>query len=271
MSENVLRSARIRAALMTVCGLALAVVGLPAVTAQNPQTVAPPKTAADNLPTGRALADKHIDAIGGLEAFKAIKSIRLRGTAEITAQNISGEFEAVQARPAKLIERITIPMIGVTEEGYDGKVGWSIDPQQGPSLLTGRELAEFADDAEFDSVLHPANRVRELTTVERTQFDGHPAFKVKAVLVSGMEQFEYYDVDSGLEIGWEGTRATSLGVLPVVMTLRDYKRFGSLMHATTSVLRQLGVDETLHLTSVEYNVVPGNAFDLPKTIKALIK
>jgi hypothetical protein len=36
------------------------------------------------------------------------------------------------------------------------------------------------------------------------------------------------------------------------------------------VMRQLGADQTMRLTSCEFNSVPSSAFDLPKPIKALI-
>ncbi len=58
------------------------------------------------------------------------------------------------ARPNKLLRKVEIPSVGHVESGYDGKVGWSIDPLAGPSLLTGRELSEIADDAWFDGTLH---------------------------------------------------------------------------------------------------------------------
>jgi hypothetical protein len=138
-------------------------------------------------------------------------------------------------------------------------------------VIAGRELAEIAEDAWFDSPLHQPGRFRSLQTLERTEFDGRPAFKVKAVFVSGLEQIEYFDAEKNFEIGWEASRATPNGILPTIAKFREYKRFGALLLPSLVVMRQLGADQTMRLTSCEYNAVPSNAFDLPKPIKALIK
>ena len=135
------------------------------------------------LPSAQELVARHVTAIGGEAAFKAVKSMRERGKIEIAAQGIVGEFEVALARPAKLLQRISVPTLGQFEQGYDGKVAWSIDPQSGPALLAGRELTEITDDAWFDAPLHPPGRFRLLETLARTDFDGRPAFKVRILKV----------------------------------------------------------------------------------------
>jgi hypothetical protein len=223
------------------------------------------------LPNARDLVDRHVAAIGGEAAFKALKSLRLRGRFEITGQSISAEFEQLAARPDRLLLRADIPGVGHTEQGYDGKVGWSIDPQAGPKLLKGRELDETIADADFDGPLHVPERIKELTTTARTQFDGRDAYKVKVVLRSGVEQDEYFDAETGFEIGWEANRETQLGVLPTTAILRDYKKFGPVMQPTTLVQKMLFLEQVLHVASVEYDNVPPDTFTLPPSIRALIK
>jgi hypothetical protein len=244
--------------------LLLALLGFaaPAALSTAPQT--------SGLPSAQELVSRHVAAIGGEAAFKAVKSMRQRGTVEMVAEGISGEFDVMLARPAKLLQRISVPTFGQFEQGYDGKVAWSIDPQSGPAVMAGRELTEIAEDAWFDAPLHQASRLRSLETLERTEFDGRPAFKVKAVFLSGVEQIEYFDAEKSFEIGWEASRATPNGILPTIAKFREYKRFGALMLPSVVLMRQLGADQTMRLTSCEFNSVPSSAFDLPKPIKALI-
>ena len=161
--------------------------------------------------------------------------MRLRGKFEISGQNVTAEFEELAARPDKLLMRADIAGVGHTEQGYDGKVGWTIDPQTGPRLLKDREKDEAKADADFDGPLHLPEHISVLTTTGRAEFDGRPAYKVKVVLSSGVEQEEYFDAESGLEIGWEAKRATQLGIVPTTATLRDYKKFGPIMQPTTLV------------------------------------
>lgn len=257
MTHDVLTARNLRArALQTLSVVALLTV---AARGQNP------------LPSAKELVAKHVTAIGGTTAYKAINSMRVRGKFDMAAQGLSGEFEILQTRPNKMLQKIEVGAIGHAETGYDGKVGWSIDPQSGPAVLSGRQLNELIDDAWFDGTLHEADHIKELSVLERTEYDKRPAFKVRVVYTSGLDETEYFDAEQGWAIGSEARRDTPLGVLPTTTWLRDYKKFGNLMFPTTIVQRVLGVEQALHITSCEFDVVPANAYDLPAPIKALIK
>jgi hypothetical protein len=223
------------------------------------------------LPSAREIVQRYVAAIGGETAVKSVKSLRRRGKFEITGQNITAEFEELAARPDKLLLTAEINGVGHTEEGVVGGVAWTLDPQTGPRLLKDRERDEAMADADFDSVLHAPDRVKELTMIGRAEFDGHQAFKLKVVRMSGVEQDEYFDVDSGLLIGSEAKRATPLGVVPTTATLRDYKKFGPLLQPTVLMQKALFIEQVLRVSTVEYDVVPADAFEPPAPIKALLK
>ena len=222
-------------------------------------------------PSAREVVDRFVKAIGGRDAHKKISSIRATGSFELPAQGIRADFEMMQARPAKTRVKTTIPGIGQIEVGYDGKYGWQIDPMAGPSLLTGRKLTELADDSWFDGALYEPDFVKSMTIVEQTTFDGRPAHKLHLVLKSGSEEFQFFDVETGLRIGTEAQRETQLGVVPTTSMWRDYKTFGPLLQPTMIVQRPLGIEQVMRLTSFEYDKVPASAFDMPAQIKALIK
>lgn len=223
-----------------------------------------------DLPSARSLVDRHIKAIGGAAAYAKVSSIHATGSLEIVGQAITGTVEIFSARPSKLLLRVDIANVGKAEDGYDGKVGWEIDPLAGPSVLTGRRLTELKDDAFFDGPLHGPEHVKTMTTVAKTEFDKRPAYQVKVTYVSGSEAMEYFDAETGLEMGSEASRQTSMGILPVTSIVRDYKKFGDLLQATTLVQTGLGIQQVFHLTSFDYNAVPGSAFDVPASVKPLI-
>jgi len=248
-------------------------IGGAAILAQQPQSAAGPRpqTPPEALPSAKELVAKHIAAIGGEAAFKAITSVHAKGQFSLPAQGVNGDLEVLAARPSKFLLRVEIPGVGHVESGYDGKNGWSIDPMSGPTLLTGRALSEMAEDAWFDSPLHRPDRVKEMTTLARTDFDKRPAYSLKVVYNSGVEQTEYFDAETGLQLGLEGQRELPIGVLPMTTFLREYKKFGTLMQATVLLQRTMGFDQVSTLTSFEYNAVPATAFDPPPQVKALIK
>ena len=102
------------------------------------------------MPSARDVVDRHIAAIGGEAAYKGVKSIHATGRFEIPAQRITGDLDLFEGRPDKQLYRVNVPGVGRVENGYNGKVGWTVSPLSGPEVLSGRQLSEVADDAWFD-------------------------------------------------------------------------------------------------------------------------
>ena len=228
-------------------------------------------TAQAPLPTGKDIIARHLEAIGGEAAWKALKSMRATGTFSLPAQAMSGTLDLMSARPALMRLRVTLEGIGKIESGFSGKVGWTIDPISGPAVLSGRELTEMADDSSFDAVLYGPEFIKEFVPVAREEFGRTPAIKVKVTLQSGTEQFEYFDAVTGLLLGFEGSRATPMGNVPTTEILANYKPFGKVKLPTTIRQRALGFETEISIAAVEFDTVPADAFDLPPVIKALIK
>jgi carboxyl-terminal processing protease len=223
------------------------------------------------LPTGESLVAKHVAAIGGAEAIRALTSMRATGITELPAQNVKGTFEILSGRPARSVLRLELGGIGKAETGFNGTVGWSIDPMMGPSLVTGRQLQEMRNEAHFDAVSHPPELVKSMSTTARVEFDGRPAYKMHVVFLSGQERDEFYDVERGFLLGIEGESQTPMGVLPVKVMLRDYKPFGALTHPGRLVQSAMGIEQHFVFEHYEYNTIKPEAFEPPAIIKALIK
>ena len=171
-----------------------------------------------------------------------------------------------------MIIKVTVPGLGQIESGYDGKVGWTMDPVTGPAILKGRQLSETADDCvlrRHPSRSGPCERSRPWSATET--FDGRKTTKLKIVTLSGSEQMEYFDVETGLQIGTEASRETPMGITPSTSVLRDYRKVQGFMVPHVMLQRTMGIEQTLTITGYEFDVVPPTAFDLPVQIKALIK
>lgn len=222
------------------------------------------------LPSGRELVTRHVESVGGADALRALQSVHARGRLEIPAQGIVATFELFTARTARMLYRVTVPGVGRIENGYNGQIGWSVSPISGPEVLAGRQLVEAAEDAWFDGPLHDPARVRELTTLGQTVFDDRPAWRVRVVFHTGRDQIEYFDVETGFQIGSESMRATPQGIVPTVNILRNYQQFGPVLQAATFIQRALGFEQVVTLTSCEYDQVPDETFDLPPAVAALL-
>jgi hypothetical protein len=236
----------------------------------DPRAQAPERAAQGN-PTAREIVDRFIELAGGRLAFKSVRSMQVVGSFTITGQALKGDVELVAARPNRLVTRINMIGLGRLEEGFDGKIGWSIDPLRGPSLVTGRALEERSDAAWFDGALYEPDHIKELTLVGREDFDKRPAYRIRSVSSRGTETFQFFDVETGFRIGTEARREMSIGIVPATTFYREYKRFGLLLFPAVVVQRALGQEQVLRFSNYQFNTVPANAFDLPVTIKALIK
>jgi hypothetical protein len=240
---------------------------------QDPKTTAAietPKTS-EALPSARSILDRHIKAIGGKEAVLSHSSTRATGTFSVASAGMTGSVEVIAAKPDKSLVKITIPGVGEILEGYDGKSGWTLSPMTGPMLLEGKQLEEKRYDADFFSELHDDNRYTSMTTVEKTEFEGRPCYKVKLVRKNGGEDFEFYDVETGLKAGRIATRETPMGTITGTSVESDYKKFGNILQATMVKNTMMGMQQVITIASIEYDTVPPTAFEPPAEIKALIK
>jgi hypothetical protein len=234
---------------------------------------APPARAQDaaKLPSGREVVDRYVEAIGGKAAVTKYKSTRVEGTFSVPAQGLKGTLEVLSAAPDRFLLRVTLPGVGEIANGFDGTVGWLMDPMMGPMLLEGEALAEMKIDADYYGALHDGAHYKSLETVERTVFEGTPVYKVRVERRTGGEDFEFYAVASGLLVGSTGKRTLPMGTFDVTNVLSDYEDFGGLRLATRSRQRMMGIEQVMTIGSVEFDTVDGAAFALPPPIKALVK
>lgn len=265
--------------------LLVALVGGVTLMAQTAQAPAAPKPAAPKtepatrevpgrelpLPSARSIIDRHIKEIGGRAAILAHTSQHAAGTISMPANGISGALDVYGAKPDKSLVKINLGGIGDIIEGFDGTNGWSLQPMTGPMLKEGQELAEKKFDADFYSDLHEPGRYASMKTVEKTTFDGRPCYKISLARKDGVEDIEYYDVETGLKAGAMGTRQTPMGPITATQTFSDYKKLGGLLVPTTMKQSQMGIEQILKFTTLEWDNVPPSTFDPPAQIKALIK
>lgn len=250
--------------------------------AQTAQPAAPPQKGptpskpapaekAPALPSARSIIDRYIELIGGRKAILAHTSSHATGTINMSGAGITGALDIYGAAPNKSMLKINLGGIGEVLEGFDGVHAWSVSPMTGPMLIRGKELEEKRFDADFYSELHDETRYASMKTVEKTMLEGRPCYKVSLVKKDGGEDFDFYDVETGLKAGAIQTRESQMGPMAVTQVQSDYKKFGGLLVPTTMKQTAMGVEQMLKITSIEFDTVPPSSFEPPAQIKALIK
>lgn len=221
------------------------------------------------LPEAGALVARYVDAIGGRDAVLARKASRTVGRFEMPAAGLGGDLEVVTQAPNRMITKVTIEGMGVMRSGFDGSIGWSLDPMTGARLLEGKELAAMRDQANMLAGVRDSSLFASMETVERTEMGGEACYLVKLVWQSGRESHDCYSVESGLLVGSRSQQESPMGTMDVTVRVADYREFGGVRMPTRIVQEMMGMQQTMTISDVQFENVDVSVIDPPAEIKAL--
>lgn len=235
--------------------------------------LAPQIVRAQALPPASEIIAKYVTAIGGKEAIMKVTSLKQVATMEVPSVGMSATMEMYAAAPNKIASKTSIPGLGDMQNGFDGTVGWDMNPMQGPRLLTDKELSTMAENADFYAgMLYSADRYSTMETTGDTTMAGEKAYKVKLIRKnSKTESTAFFSAKSGLLLASSSTQETQMGSMTMLQVMSDYKAFGDL-RMPTKIEQSVGPQAMkLTITDVVVNGAPASAFAIPEQIKPLIK
>src|SRR6266446_373594 len=182
--------------------------------------------------TADELVQKNIEAKGGMEKIKAIKTVRLTGKLDA-----GGGFTAAVGQENKRpnLVRETFTLQGMTQvQAYDGSTAWEVRPFGGhkdPQLMGDDDVRDLLIDSDFDGPLvdykAKGNRVEYLG---HDTIDGDDVLRLKVTLKNGDIVYYYLDPDTFLEIRTERQEFVRGSVRESVTDLGSYKKVGGLMY-----------------------------------------
>ena len=222
--------------------------------------------------TAEELVNKNIEAKGGLEKIKAIRSVRITG--KLIA---GGGFTAVTVqeneRPNQVRETFSLQgMTAVT--AYDGSTGWQIQPFEGhkdPELMGEDDLRDLLMDADFDGPL--VDYKEKGNTVEflgHDTVDGDDALRLKVTLKNGDIIYYFLDPDTFLEIRKEVQEFIRGSVRESVFEMGSYKPVAGVMYpySVSQGSKANPSQQTTAVEKIEVNVaIDKNDFAVPASLK----
>jgi hypothetical protein len=226
---------------------------------------------AEELPDGREVIDRFVEAIGGKEAILGQGAQHARGRVEVPAQGVAGDMDIYSAPPNKMYTHIVFAGIGSIRAGYNGDVGWMIHPAMGPMVLEGRMLDQTRHQSDATAPLHPETLIASVETVEKTDFEGQPCYKVKVTTRWDEEYFEYFNVESGLLVGVERSQSSPMGDVPATTVMSEYQEFAGVLSPRKSVQRVLGMEQEITVLELVDMEQDDTLFAIPEEIKALME
>ncbi|MGD0568266.1 MAG: hypothetical protein ABSA78_07655 [Candidatus Sulfotelmatobacter sp.] len=182
--------------------------------------------------TADELIAKNIQARGGLEKIKAIKTIRMKGKFE-GGDGFTAAVGQENQRPDLIRETLTLQGMTMVQ-AYDGSTGWQIQPFNGkkdPELMGEDDMRDLLLDADFDGPL--VDYKEKGSTVEylgHDVVDGDDALRLKVTLKNGDIIYDYLDPDTFIEIRREIQQFIRGSQRDRVVGLGSYKPVDGVMY-----------------------------------------
>lgn len=212
---------------------------------------------------------KNVEAHGGVEKIRAIKTLRVKGKLE--AGFFRAAFLTENKRPDSVRNELTIQ--GLTQiRAYDGKTGWQVSPFGGrkdPELLSQDDMKDLVVSADLEGPLMDYKKKGHTAELMgHDSVEGTDCYKVKLTLKNGDVRLYYLDADSYLEIKLE-TQTTIRGTVQETETLYgDYDQVNGVYFPFAWESGQKGDSDRAKFVveKIETNTpIEDSAFTMPAT------
>ena len=218
--------------------------------------------------TAEELVAKNLEAKGGVDKIKSIKSYKFSGNFQ------QGSFTAQVAQEAKapndIREMFTVQ--GMTQiQAYDGKTGWQISPFQGrrdPEMLGEDDMRDIVEDSDFYGPL--VDYKEKGNTIEylgHDTVDGDDVYRLKVTLKNGDIVYYYLDPDTYIEIRTERQQFIRGAVRESQTDLGSYKQVNGVFFPFSISSGPKGRPEqkgTITIQKMEANIdIPDSGFKMP--------
>jgi hypothetical protein len=174
--------------------------------------------------TAEDLVNRNLQAKGGIDKIKAIRS--LRATGKVQQGNLTAQVGSDSMAPNLLRQSFTIQ--GMTQiQAYDGNTGWKIAPFEGrkdAQRLGEDELRDLMEDAIFLGPLvdYRAQGSR-IEYLGKDLLDGDEVYRLKVTLKNGDLFYYYLDPETFLEVRMEKVQFIQGAVHESVIECGSYK------------------------------------------------
>jgi hypothetical protein len=147
------------------------------------------------------LIAKNIQAHGGIAKLQTVKTMRTSG--KVSFGGFQARFLQENLRPDKVREETIVQGLAQVQ-GYDGKVGWQVNPFQGrkdAELLSADDLKSLQEDSDIDGPLVDyKSKGHTAELLGHDSVEGTDCYKIKVTLKNGDIRIYFLDADSFLEL-----------------------------------------------------------------------
>ncbi|WP_020568511.1 hypothetical protein [Neolewinella persica] len=181
-------------------------------------------------PSPDEIATAYLEAIGGAEAWKEVKSMRFSGKANMQGQDFP--FVMTRAEGNKFYQEVSI-MGSKMEQGFNGETAWMLFPMQGineKTAMSEEESKEFQEEEFLDVFIGYADRGFKLEAVDGKEIEGTPTYGVRVTNEGSYDKTYYFETENlvPIMISSVGKSGQTKG-MTVEMYMSDYQEVDGLM------------------------------------------
>jgi hypothetical protein len=229
---------------------------------------APVAAQQQDLPSADDLIAAYVERIGGASLWSAGSSV-MRGAFILSAMGLQGNLTMVTRAPNQQRMDIELPGLGSIQQGFDGEVGWSVNPLTGPEIARGAELEQIREQSSAAASLRDPSVVPGRETVASAEVGGEPCWRVRLTWASGTISHDCYSKDSGFLIGSEAVQQSAMGAIAAVTRYLEYREIEGRWMPTRILQSAGGQDTELRIDSIEFTEVTDAQIAPPPAIQAL--
>ena len=222
------------------------------------------------LPDAKVVVDRMIGFLGGREAFKDLPPMTATGGFAIPAMNLNGKMTTWSAPPNLMKVEMDIPGLGKTLTGFNGTVGWSIDPNRGPSLMDGAMLDEIRRESTRTS------EIDILTYYDSVKVTGRETFNDADCVVLELRKGDVLSTrlieeTTGRPVATRTKMPTPMGEIPATTIFDTWMTTGKIKTPSKTTIKVMNVEQVLTIDKVTPGKIAPDVFSLPPAIEALEK
>lgn len=201
---------------------------------------------------------KHIDALGGLQKIKAVKTVRMTGKLTL-GPGIEAPVAMEFKRPNQMRMDITVQGI-VGTQAYDGATGWTLMPFAGsktPQQMADDELKMAQEQADLDGPLIDYKaKGHAVELLGKEAVEGADAYKLKVTQKNGVVRTIFIDAEAFLQVKEESKRTIRGTEMDTDTILGDYKEVDGIMfpHSVDSGAKGQPQRQKMVIDKIELNV-----------------
>jgi Protein of unknown function (DUF620) len=148
--------------------------------------------------TAEEVIEKAIQATGGREAAMKMTSLVAKGSMEIVSMGATASTEMYSKAPDKRFSVTNVEGYGEVKQGYDGKIAWSAEPQNGVVDVSGDQLANARREAQFNGDLRWKDLYKTVEVTGKAKVGDRDCWVLKLTPGEGKPVTRYYDSETFL-------------------------------------------------------------------------